>query len=412
MKQGYVIARNRARKEFFTSSSAYDRPVWTPLAEATVYITPEMAQNAAVKLAIRGSYEARMLSLAEALTIDDLKAASARGNPMDRESNIEMELPSDSDVVGDDPGMEVDVQPDGEGGMEMTAADQQEACEKCMKCPCACDSEDTDTDVSDMVDDQVAGGEMPGDNLVGDEMDDMGDEMSGLDPNRPRMESVEAAGTTQHASVLAKKLVSTKDNLKKARAAGDEKAVKTLSAKINNLSQAMSNMTGVGESATMPAKPLPDGKPADNKTTAADLPAVPVIKYTDAANVTDKPDTDLTTSGAMDHGEKVKVPAEVMSHLKTAISDFQKCADLSDSRDDAKGSFCMTVVSAFEELRDLLEVGTVESVKQAQIKMTSWMNPITSHLPVSVQKFIFMGGRKPTLKDMFDDKRLQKRASA
>lgn len=335
--EGYVIARNRARKEFFTSSSAYDRPVWTPVAEATVYMTAEMAQAAAVKLAKRGAYESRIVSLKEALTLDDLKAASATGGTVDLAPKMSIEMPGEDPLAsgaGDE--MEVDVQPDGEGGMEMVAQDQGDACETCMHCPCTCDPDEDGVD--ELVDAQI-NGEMPapGDDMVGDE-----------DPlaSRARMES-----------------------------------------------------------ATMPAKPPLDAAPSENKTTAVDLPAVPKIEYKDPAHKFDKPDTDLTTSGAQEHDEKVKVPAEVMSDLRSTISDFQKCADLTNGRDDAKGSFCMTVVAAFEELEDLLKVGTVEAVKMAQVKMTSWMNPITSHLPVSVQKFIYMGGRKPTLKDLFDAKR-------
>jgi hypothetical protein len=343
--EGYVIARNRARKEFFTSSSAYDRPVWTPVTEATVYPTADMAQKAALKLATRGSaYEARIVSLKEVLTLDDLKMASARGDTVDKAPKLDVDIANaDPLTVGAGDEMEVDVQPDGEGGMEMVAQDQGDACEVCMHCPCTCDPDEDGVD--DLVDATINGEAPPG-----AELDMMGDEMSGLDPARPRMESV-----------------------------------------------------------TMPAKPPLDGAPAENKKVAIDLPIVPVIKYKDAAEEADKPDTDLTTSGAMAHDEKVKVPAEVMSDLRSTISDFTKCAELSNGRDDTKGSFCMTVVSAFEELEDLLKVGTVEAVKMAQVKVTSWMNPITSHLPVSVQKFVYMGGRKPTLKDLFDTKKLEKR---
>jgi hypothetical protein len=344
--EGYVIARNRARKEFFTSSSAYDRPVWTPVTEATVYLTAELAQKAAVKLATRGAYEARIVTLKEALTLDDLKMASARGDTVDKAPKMDIEIANaDPLTVGAGDEMEVDVQPDGEGGMEMVAKDQGDACETCMHCPCTCDPDEDGVD--DIVDAQINGEQpAPGEDMVGDEMDAMGDEMSGLDPARPRMES-----------------------------------------------------------ATMPGKPMADGAPTENKKIATDLPVAPVIKYKDAAQEADRPATDLTTSGAMAHEDKVKVPAEVMSDLRSTIADFTKCAELSNGRDDTKGSFCMTVVAAFEELEDLLKTGTVEAVKMAQVKMTSWMNPITSHLPVSVQKFIYMGGRKPTLKDLFDTKK-------
>jgi hypothetical protein len=395
-KEGYVIARNRARKEFFTSSSAYDRPVWTPVTEATVYVTADLAHKAVVKLATRGAYEARIVTLKEALTLDDLKAASDRGETVDKGPGMEIEMPSNSDVVGDDAGMEMDIQPDGEGGTEMVASDQQEACETCMHCPCTCDPDETDMDVSDIVDDQVTGEEpAPGDDLVGDEMDDMGDEMSGLDPARPRMESAPDSNA----------VINWKDASPSDKASLQKKGLTGKDIKIAHVDVDGNEVTYVKI----------DGKrhkltESDNKTVAIDLPVTPVIQYKDAANKADKPATDLTTTGAMPHDEKVKVPANVMSELRSTIGDFRKCADLSNGRDDAKASFCMTVVSAFEELEELFKTGTVESVKMAQVKMTSWMNPITSHLPVSVQKFIFMGGRKPTLKDMFDSKKQEKRA--
>ena len=65
----------------------------------------------------------------------------------------------------------------------------------------------------------------------------------------------------------------------------------------------------------------------------------------------------------------------------------------------------MTVHAAMTELYDYLEVGTVEAIKMAQIKLTSFMNPITTNIPPSVRDFIYRGGRKPSLKDLFDMKR-------
>ncbi len=324
--QGYVVARNHARKEFFTSKSAYDRPQWLPVLEATVYPTPEMAQQAAIKLGARGNFGARIVELSEAISLNTLDDA-ARGVMPPGDVSLSVTEPDGTDVTdefaGDESGMEVDIQPDGEGGTEMVAQDQQQPCETCQHDPCTCeDPDDSEAEVDQMVDDQVLGDESSDAELQGaGQLDDLAAELDG----RPRMESAQ--------------------------------------------------------------------------------PTAQPIKYKDPATKADKPATDLTTYTAMNHEEKATVPAEVMSDLKRAISDFQSCADLSTGRDDAKGSFCMTVVGAFEELQDILEQGTVQAVKMAQVKVTSWMNPITMHLPVSVQKFIHNGGRKPSLKDMFDAKR-------
>lgn len=159
-----------------------------------------------------------------------------------------------------------------------------------------------------------------------------------------------------------------------------------------------------GESETMPAKPLADAQPSENKQTAIDLPKVPKIKYGSDDNTEEE---DLTKSGAWPNGATVKTPANVLQDLKTAIDVHQKSADIAAKYDDAKASFCMTVVGAFQELLQDLEEETAEGIKAAQIHMTSWMNPITALLPYSVQQFVTLGGRKPSLKQMFDTKKSQ-----
>lgn len=65
MNNGYVIAKNKGREQFFTSSSSYDRPNWIPIDEATIYPTAEIAQRAVSKLWNNGSYSAKIISLSE-----------------------------------------------------------------------------------------------------------------------------------------------------------------------------------------------------------------------------------------------------------------------------------------------------------------------------------------------------------
>lgn len=307
--QGYVIARNRARNEFFTASSAYDRPQWKPVAEATVYPTAELAQSAVVRLAKHGAYEARLMHVSE---------------------TFEFELPPQDG--GEPEQMEVDMMPGKDGDVEMVAQTQEEPCDVCTHCPCTCDG-DTDG-VDDIVDAEVMGDEASDAALMG---------ASDLDRLAAR----------------------------------------------------------IGESATMPAKPQADGTPAPNNKTAVDLKAPEVIKYKDASA---EHEAESSQPG-MKHDDKVKVPPEVLSDLQKVIDEFAKCADTNSSRNDDKASFCMTVTDAFTEVKELISQGTVESVKAAQIKVTAMMNPISAYLPVSVQKFIHMGGRKPSLKDLFDAKR-------
>lgn len=337
--QGYVIARNRARKEYFTATSAYDRPKWIPVAEATVYMTAELAQNAFTKLARNGAYECRVVPVKEAFQFE-----------------LPSEQPQDQNFQNDDQ-MEVDITPNDEGGSEMVAADQETPCEVCDHCPCTCDT--TEDGVEDLVDAELAGDELP---------------------------------TDDFDSLAAGELDS------KMSADGAELAQRLPAGR-----------RGMAESATMPARPPLDAVTPGNKTTALDLKAPETIKFKNPAFVANKPDTDLTNATAHSHEDNVKVPAEVISDLKACIAEFAREAEKKNTHNDTRASFCMTVVSAFEQLLQDLEMGTVEGVKQAQIHMTSYMNPITAQLPLSVQKFITMGGRKPTLKDMFDEKRQERK---
>lgn len=108
-------------------------------------------------------------------------------------------------------------------------------------------------------------------------------------------------------------------------------------------------------------------------------------------------------AGAPD--EKITVPANVKSGLDSVIQKYSDEAKTFTGRDDARASFAMTIADAAAELKELISAGTVESIKQAQIKYSTYMNAITTNFPAEVVKFIASGGRKPTLKDLFDSKR-------
>lgn len=363
-KTGYVIAKNKGLSEFFTSSSAYDRPRWVSIAESTTYPTAELAERATTKLyKSSGAYEARAVSIQE--------LTEARGRDM---SYTEPPY-DDSDPSGEMPDGELGGEmPDGEDGInKMVAKDQG-----------------SDPSIDPEADDELglADEEHPDDAEDQGDIEDMvdqdlGDEDMGGMPGED--EGLPEPGF-------------------------DEEDLETDG---NEYDEDPTNQPprrpGVMESATMPKKPAADAKPTENKTTANKMKSTPEIKYTNPANISDKPDTDLTKSGAEAHEDKIKVPATVTKELKAAIAEFEKTAKFANTRDDAKAQFCMTVVEAFKELLDYLEIGTVESMKLAQVHMMSWMNPITNHLPVAVQKFVMMGGRKPTLKDLFDSKRENKR---
>lgn len=162
---------------------------------------------------------------------------------------------------------------------------------------------------------------------------------------------------------------------------------------------------GMRESTIMPKKPQLDAKPDDKKPgLIPNLKSGEDIKLKDPTVTDKKSSSDFSYAGSMEHDEKVKVPVDIRSSLNGVIATFRKCSDDSISSGD-RASFCKTVAGALDALAKDLDMGTVGGIKQAQIHMTSYMSPITSHIPADVAKFIAMGGKKSSLKNLFDDKR-------
>ena len=124
--------------------------------------------------------------------------------------------------------------------------------------------------------------------------------------------------------------------------------------------------------------------------------AVPVISYKDPLV------TDTSVDIAGNHEDKIKVPPAVIADLSKLVDEYTALAEKhKDNTED--GSFYLTCATAFEQLLDHLKTGTVESVKRAQIAMSSYMNPILSKIPANVQNFIYTGGKKPTLQQFYQE---------
>lgn len=318
---GYVIAKNRELDLFFTATSSYDRPRWTPVSESTIYYSAEMADAAALKVAKQsGAYSCKVVQLSEAI------------------------------------GPEVDTniaEPALNKSNGMTAASTDEVCDNCDHAPCTCD---TDSDgIDDLIDAELGMDDTTelsdADGEFDEDTDDAGMSDDGIPAENPDNMPNTAIGLSAKGDELARRLPR--------------------------------RMGGLGESAEK----------------------VELIKFNTPSGVADKPDTDLTNSGAQPHDDKVKVPADVIRELKATIKQFDDDAEKSNTHDDTRAAFCLTVSSALTQLLNDLELGTVQGVKQAQIHMTSYMSPITANLPAIVQRYIVMGGRKPTLQDIFNDKR-------
>jgi hypothetical protein len=359
-KDGYLIARNRRVDQFFTSASAYDRPEWRTPASATIYRTVELAESALKKLLRTGNYEARLVPVAEAMEFEMPGAKKKTTLPTDDER----------DQLDQEGGNPEDLPTDAPDDAQMVAGGDPQDPEANDGAPKEDGSEDDDTvdsDVNSQVNDRLGlPGAPEGDPLLRKGMDD---------------ESDVAGGTMD----------------------GDQSAAQDL----ENQDQEPHEQPQVDA----------NGRPIDPERKLPQDEEDPFAQFGESTEYSTivyknplKDPAGQTDNGPASDEEKVKVPSEVKSDLRAAIDDHKKDAMFADKvSNDIRASHSMTIVGAFEELQDLLNLGTVQSIKMAQVRVTSWMSPIRAHLPTSVQKFVMMGGRKPNLRDLFDSKRAEKK---
>ncbi|TFH08901.1 MAG: hypothetical protein E4H14_05540 [Candidatus Thorarchaeota archaeon] len=428
-KTGYVITRSRSAGTYFTSSAAYDRPDWVQLTEATVYASPELAQSAAKHLWRNGAFAASVVPLQELV-------------------NMELELPPQEDgKERDDQDSEmvaVKQNPEDELDGELRTGDVDGD---------DIDGEDIDGEevIDDEIDGVVDGDETPSDVIPTDAGQDEDPEAelsldveqeedtmlgqhlksaAGMENNERSFMSPEESKMMGGKRRLGKMAVEThKVGSKVIPHIGPHKGVPhevihvhddgTMNIRPIGLSarntkyrlgavRAKADQVKLHEETVfkMPPKGDDPAQPTENKTTVTTMkvPKSEIIKYDDPAETADKPETDLCYATAHEHDETFNVPQEIKSRLKAVIDDFVTAAEADECHDDVRGSFELTAASALQQILDDLDQGTVEGVKQAQIHMASYMNPITSHIPAEVAKFIMYGGRKSSLKNYFDVK--------
>lgn len=356
MKQtGYLIANSMRRDSYFTASSAYDKPMWVPLKEATKYITAELAESALKKLLKNGTYAVRLVALQEAMSFD---------------------FPDEKPEA---PPAAIEAPIDGEDD-SMIAHDSEDVCPDCDHEPCTCElGDDGEIDSQDIPMDHEE--ELKRD-VFGDEEEENANVASRFD----RGQTV----TYQGNEYIVQGSVG--NGISAIAPVNDPTKIQRVSDH---------DLLPIHESETMPAKPQLDAAPTITNEPA---PKVDKIKYKDSAQ-TDEP----YSMGGDAEDTKIAVPADVKSALSKAIDEFSKTAEEQNGRDDARASFCMTTADAMRDLQSLLDQGTSAGIKQAQIKLMTMMNPITSNIPAVVLKFIHMGGRKATLKDLFDNKRQEQK---
>lgn len=352
-KHGYVIAKSqRSNTEFFTSYSSYNKPVWTPLEEATIYASAELAQTAASKLFKYGAYSATIVPLSElALEVDprdDIELDSTENSG----SEITLNLGS-SDETDDLPPED-----------DMVADDQEDVCDICDHEPCTCPEDDID---GDGIEDVTDGG-TPIETLAIDGQEVPLKTESAFDEKSPAYRrGVEHARTAKSPS--------SDDNPYDCETDVDEHHDWDRGYEAE---AARRGYKKVGES-------------------------VESLKIKDTATQDDaNRDAGADVSGAND--DKIKVPASVLTSLRSTFEKFNNCSDLKKTHNEERSSFCMTVAAATQTLIDDLSVGTVEGLKMAQVHLSSFMSPITNQFAPVVINFIQSGGVKTSLKALYDER--------
>jgi len=357
-----LIVNTLDKTKFFTSTSSYDYPRWVDLAEATKYVAPELADTAMKKLIHNGNYNVKLISLQEAML----------------EEAMSFEMPDDPDDQANPDN--VDVAIDGQEDDSMVASDQEQVCPDCEHEPCTCE-------VSDEGSDEI--GDEGSDEIDDDESDFSINGRSGneLDaPERPiRRESAECENEERTNSPAP--------------------FSKGQQVKYKGKEHTVLNDSGIG------VVVISDNSDPKIKQRVIHKDITPITEDEDTvANIVTRityanpsSNNNQFDQGGDPDDAKVAVPANVKAALDDVISMFDKATK--NGTNDADTSFELTVASALSSLKDALNMGTVLGVKKAQIALGTMMSPITQHIPAVVLKFIHMGGAKPTLKDLFDDKR-------
>lgn len=453
-KQGYLIGRSKTGGEYFTSSSAYDRPQWVALTEATIFPTADLAQAAAKKLWQYGVYSASPVQVMEALSeleddLDDELDPSLEGLPPE---DIEtLGEPTDELNPDDESAYGGDGELDGEGVPAIDGTDDESA----YGADGELDGEGvpaidgTDDESTYGADGELDGAPVKGNfefELPDDEDEDDENAISDIElklMKRPTMEAVDENGDrtfqTFAAWKRAVKAINPSAEFYGDKDIGGAKGIgewdgetglifaKALRDKWSNEKTNESIITEISKTtlksylrkAVKSTKELVDKgdmvKGVSRAKKAAWASGKLKEKMFETAEVKIKdPVTVCDKSAVQDYAnapgcDKITIPASIKSSLSTAVSKFKSSAAKYDKRDDVQSSQDLTVQDALQQLLDDLSAGTLEGVKQAQIHMTSYMTPITQHIPADVVKFIAKGGKQDSLKDMFSTMKESKR---
>lgn len=106
-----------------------------------------------------------------------------------------------------------------------------------------------------------------------------------------------------------------------------------------------------------------------------------------------------------DYETNIRVPAQITSALREAVSTLRKEASrqgLGHTSQENK-IFYENAAAAFETLLTLLQEGSIQSVKKAQLQAMALMGPMIHKLPESVWNFLTTGGQRRGLKSYMTD---------
>lgn len=349
MKTGYVIAQNKSAKNFFTSTSSYDRPNWISVTEATIYPTAEIAQAAITKLWKNGSYSACLKPISEALPMNPNKPDELAGQG---------------------------------NGDEQYYDDQNGDLKDQMK---AGTLDDENPDEISLDDDEV---ETLDGEQVGDEEDQFGEDDFGNEEDQ-----FDEFGNNGIDRENSSRFSEPEENEQSFLSPLERALSRGKRPTQHNIREAAIPKTHKSQS---------DAPSSDNKTIATDLPKPKIVQFKQT----------LTDPADAKFGDDIEplynpnaTPAKITKALKDSIKEFQAAADYNNGKDDAQASHAFTIASALQDILTDLEQGTKEGLKQAQIRITTYWNGITSHFPPEVIDYLYKSGRQPlNLKNIFYDK--------
>lgn len=409
MNNGYVIAQNKRAEKYFTSSSSYDRPQWIPITEATTYPTADIAQAAATKLWKNGSYSACVRNLSEALP--PLESDNEQYQDDNQMVAGTLDDSTDDEVNLDDDGIETLDDPEETDDFDLENEPQFDEEDDLIK-P---NQEENEQAFLSPLEKTLSVGKRPtqsnirlGEGVRSSYRTTQSDVPLRNKPAKERIPGMAATGgRTVKISDAEVKEMRTLHKKGTSKADIYKKWPTIKPGSINQILNYNTRLTPACEptnEATIPKKHKTqvDASPSDNKTIATDLAKPDVIKY--KQQISDPTDVNFANDIDSLHNPH-STPANIVKSLKDAIGEFNDAADYNNGKDDAQASMALTISSALQDILTDLQQGTEEGFKQAQIRITTYWNGITSNFPPEVIDYLYKRGRQPmSLKNIFYDK--------